>query len=59
MARLSRWLIIFGFKRGEVDGGIPLINPAIPRKQLWTFIAVYAVIGVILAILHHTVAPWL
>lgn len=41
------------------DGRLPLINPAIPRKQLWMFIAFYAAFGIILVVLHHTIAPWI
>lgn len=52
-------MAIFGLRRGGDGDGLPLINPAIPRKQLWTFIAVYALLAIILAVLHHTIAPWI
>jgi hypothetical protein len=58
MRQLNRWLVIFGFKRGNGEG-LPLINPAIPRPLLWKYIAMFALVGIIMSILHHTVAPWI
>lgn len=59
MRQVKRWMAILGLRRGDAGEGLPLINPAIPRKQLWRFIALYALFGIILIVLHHTVAPWL
>ena len=59
MGQLKRWMTIFGFRRGGEGDGLPLINPAIPRKQVWTLIAIFAVVAIVLAVLHHTIAPWL
>ena len=54
---MSRILQALGLQHKE--GRLPLINPAIPRKQLWTFIGMFALIGIIMSILHHTIAPWI
>ncbi|HEV7191633.1 MAG TPA: hypothetical protein VGN35_00380 [Jatrophihabitantaceae bacterium] len=57
MRLLRRVLQEVGLQHKE--GRIPLINPEVPRRQLWMFIGFYAVFGIILVILHHTIAPWI
>ena len=57
MRRLNRGLQALGLQHKE--GREPLINPAVPRKQLWMFVGFFALFGIILAVLHHTIAPWI
>ena len=57
MSWVSRVLQTLGLQHKE--GRLPLINPAVPRKQLWMFVGFYALFAIILAVLHHTLLHWL